>query len=186
MSLIGYDDSVHDFASGRRKNFETGEKYEKDLEHMKWKMVMHRFHFTPEAPSVVSKSKEGEIYLARLEHNGQLLPGYMRSNGWAYFAYEGQIIMRCSGHELLCDGNVKWHVPHRVAEKDVVVIGHDKDKNPLFFGGFVVNGIELYGEVRKGVCNIAADLGEGWMTILSEPESYGILGLDKSRLYESH
>ncbi|CAB3384290.1 Hypothetical predicted protein [Cloeon dipterum] len=146
MPFFGYDDYWHDFTSGKRKIFETGEKYEKDLEHMIWTKVDFQYQRKPEATNVVSKTKDGEIYLARLKYNGQLLPGYMR-NGIAYFAYEGQVIKRCKGHELLYDGLVQWYVPNRLDEKRAVVIGHDEDKNPLFFGSFIVNGIELYGEV---------------------------------------
>ncbi|XP_065335516.1 uncharacterized protein LOC135936583 [Cloeon dipterum] len=179
MPFFGYDDYWHDFASGRRKIFETGEKYEGDPDHMKWTDVVSQYQRKPEAPNVVSETKDGEIYLARLKHEGQLLPGYMR-NSIAYFAYKGKVIKRCKGHELLYDGQVQWYVPHRLDEKRAVVVGHDEDENPLFFGSFVVNGIELYGEVRKGVCNIVADTGEGEEMILSEPERYGILGLKKT------
>ncbi|XP_065335382.1 uncharacterized protein LOC135936481 [Cloeon dipterum] len=179
MPFFGYDDYWHDFASGRRKIFETGDKYKDDRDNMKWISLIYHYQRKPEAPNVVSESKGEKTYLARLKYKGQLLPGYMR-NGIAYFAYEGQVIKRCKGYELLYDGHVQWYVPHRLDETRAVVVGHDEDENPLFVGSFVVNGIELFGEVRKGVCNIVADTGEGEEVILSEPERYGILGLKKT------
>ncbi|XP_065336079.1 uncharacterized protein LOC135936984 [Cloeon dipterum] len=169
---LGYDAYFHDFASGRRKNFKIGEKYEKDPEHMKW--FAGTYPVKPNWPSVISTAKTGErIYMARLKHEGQLLPGYMR-NGWACFAYKGEVIKTCEKHQLLYDGHVKWYLPHRVDENHVVVIGHDEDKNPLFLGRFFVNGTELFGEVRQGVCTIVGDPIK--KIILSESERYAILG----------
>ncbi|XP_065336239.1 uncharacterized protein LOC135937084 [Cloeon dipterum] len=172
---LGYECFWHDFVSGRRKNFELGERYEKDPEHMKWqKWVPARRPIKPKCSRVFSTAKTGEdVYIARLKHEGQLLPGYMR-NGWAYFAHEGKVIKTKDEHQVLFGGHVKWCRPDRVDERDVVVVGHDEDKNPLFLGTFMVNGTSLYGEVRKGVCNIVV-VSEREV-IVSEPQRYAILG----------
>ncbi|CAB3384274.1 Hypothetical predicted protein [Cloeon dipterum] len=155
MTTLGYECFWHDFESGRRKNFEIGEKYKKDPDHMKWeKWVPAQNPLEPKCSRVFSTAQTGEkVFIARLKHEDQLLPGYMR-NGWAYFVHKGKVIKTKDEHEVLYNGHVKWCMPNRVDERDVVVVGRDEDGNPLFLGTFMVGGTSLYGEVRKGVCNI--------------------------------
>ncbi|CAB3360425.1 Hypothetical predicted protein [Cloeon dipterum] len=124
----------------------------------------------------MTRNKDVDIFVARAWHEGELLPGYVWDD-LGYFCYKGNMISkpltRC---QILVSHQVGFAEPYQCEPKDCLPVGCDAGKKHLYMGIFLVNGVQLCGEVRDGVCNIAGRNGRVW----TEPNYFWIV----TRLWE--
>ncbi|CAB3384271.1 Hypothetical predicted protein [Cloeon dipterum] len=120
---------------------------------------------------VRSETSNENIYVARTWHVGELLPGYIK-DGWGYFCFKGKVIKlpstRC---QMLTGSGAKFVPPSQCDPLSHYIVGCGAASTPLYIGAFYVNGVQLCGEVRNGLCSIAGTD----TAVLTEPMKYLIL-----------
>lgn len=109
-------------------------------------------------PNAVVGGSDGEdMYIARAQHEGAIIPGkLLASHGAAYVAWGGAENPKTE-YEVLCDGNGTF-VPTSGGEipPNAIPAGESEDGEPLFIGRVAHEGTMTVGKVQQshGVCYI--------------------------------